>query len=183
MSIEIEKKYRLAEGEVQRIEDAVAAIAANYDGEQFEENTIYGGGPLDATGAVLRIRRIGDRAILTYKRRLKDDSTFKRQIEHESEFANVDGLRAIIESLGFEARIVYEKRRKTWTIGDAEVVLDELPFGRFLEIEGSEISIAEVERLLGLSDATVEPETYPALTVKAGVGAGDVIESRFTEKD
>jgi adenylate cyclase, class 2 len=180
MSIEIEKKYRLGDEDVSRIEDALAAAAAPFEGERFEENTIYGGGLLDSARAILRIRRIGDRGILTYKRRIEDDSTFKRQVEHESEFADVEGLRAIISSLGFDPRVVYEKRRKTWRLNGAEVVLDELPFGRFVEIEGTEASILEVEQLLGLDEAAVEHETYPNLTVKAGIRSGARFESRFT---
>jgi len=42
----------------------------------------------------------------------------------------------------FQPALVYEKRRTRWKIGTAEIALDELAFGLFMEIEGSEKEIA-----------------------------------------
>ena len=66
---------------------------------------------------------------------------------------------------------------------DVEVVLDELPFGLFAEIEGEENSIREVEEQLGLADAEAEMATYPELTSRYGEQRGDMIEARFPIAD
>jgi adenylate cyclase class IV len=67
----------------------------------------------------------------------------------------------------------------TWRVGGAEVVLDELPFGQFLEIEGTEDSIREVEELLSLTGAQVETSSYPELTRRHGIKQGDMIVAKF----
>ena len=110
----------------------------------------------DEMNAVLRIRRTQDRTILTFKKRILNDSDIKHQIEHESEFADEKEVREIIKNLGFVPRIVYEKRRSTWDLPEAEIVLDTLPFGEFVEIEGPIAAIKNVEKLLGIVDLTVE---------------------------
>ena len=179
MAIEIEKKYRLSEEQKQFVLDALEDLQAEYKGEDFEENTIYGGGILDETLAVLRVRKTQDKTILTFKRRIQNDFDVKQQIEHETEIANAEEIENIIENLGFVPRLVYEKRRKTWNFRQVEIVLDELPFGLFMEIEGSITEIAEAEMLLEIEDFETEHETYPRLTVKFGERNGDLFEARF----
>ena len=75
--------------------------------------------------------------------------------------------------------MVYEKYRKSWRLGDVEVVLDELPFGLYMEIEGSIEDIIEAEKLLAIEDLEPEPSGYPGLTTKFGNQVGDVWEARF----
>lgn len=179
MAIETEKKYRLDEVRARSVEEELAEAGAVYAGEDLEENTIYGGGILDETLSVLRIRTTQKGATLTFKRRIANDLAVKKQLEYESEFANVEELREIIKNLGFTPRIVYEKRRKKWHLPDAEVVIDLLPFGMFMEIEGTVTAIRKAEIILGLEDLEAEHETYPRLTVQFGKNAGGVAEARF----
>ena len=54
-------------------------------------------------------------------------------------------LEFILEALGYYPALVYEKRRETWRLGETEIVVDELPFGLFMEIEGAEKSIKELK--------------------------------------
>jgi len=182
LGIEIEKKYHLTTEQARYVEDELAAVAASFIGEEFEENTIYGGGVLDDLAPILRIRRIGSKSILTFKRRIQNGSDVKHQIEHESEISDPESIAAILLELKFSARIVYEKRRKTWRFKNVEIVLDELPFGLFMEIEGSITQISEAEMILGIEDFEVEPQTYPRLATKLGKKVGDVIEARFENK-
>jgi len=181
MAIEIEKKYKLTADQTQYVEDELASVAANFVGEDFEENTIYGGGILDEQLAILRIRTTEKKTTMTYKRRIQNPSDAKHQIEHESEISDRASVAAIFSELGFSPRIVYEKRRKTWKIRNTEVVLDELPFGRYMEIEGSITEIKEAEMILGIEDFEVEQETYPRLTVRLGTNNGSVVEARFAK--
>jgi adenylate cyclase class 2 len=45
---------------------------------------------------------------------------------------------------------VYEKYRATFQLNRVEVVLDEMPFGYFVELEGSERAIRSAADVLGL---------------------------------
>ncbi|PYS48611.1 MAG: class IV adenylate cyclase [Acidobacteria bacterium] len=179
MSIEVEKKYRLTREQREELVRRLSESGATSEGEEFEENTLYSGGGLDLSKQVLRLRRVGRRAILTYKERYESSSAIKRQREDETEVKDAEAISAILDALGFKPALVYEKRRATWRLANAEVVVDELPFGFFAEIEGEEKSIREVEEQLGLADAEAEMATYPALTRQFGVKHDGVIEARF----
>lgn len=181
MGIEIEKKYRLTSDQAAWVEDELASVAADYIGEEFEENSIYGGGVLDEMRAILRIRRTETRNILTLKRRIEDAFDAKQQIEYESEVSDPESIAEILTELKFVPRIVYEKRRKTWRFRQVEIVLDELPFGLYMEIEGAVTDIKEAEIMLGIEDFEVEPETYPRLARRMGVDTGSVVEARFVK--
>ena len=180
MAIEIEKKYRLTREEVEplrgRLEEAGAEGGG---GAEFEENVIYTGPGLDPARRVLRLRRKGKRALFTFKERDPSSSAVKRQREEETEVADADALAAILEALGYSPALVYEKRRQTWRLAGTEVVIDELPFGLFVEIEGEEADILNAERLLRLDGAEGVHEPYPALTLRHGTKRGDVVEARF----
>lgn len=179
MPVEIEKKYRLTKDQRGAVITRLGQVGQGSPGEEFEENTLYSGGVLDARPCVLRLRRVGEKAILTYKERYPSKSPIKHQQEDETEVADAEALSAILHALGFEPAVIYEKRRATWQVGQAEVVVDELPFGLFMEIEGSEEEIARVESLLAIEALQAEAETYPQLTLKHGKRNGDVVEARF----
>jgi adenylate cyclase class 2 len=180
MGIEIEKKYRLGSGERERLSARLVEAGAEHVASDFEENTIYTGGNLVPGRSVLRVRRIEGKAILTYKERFPSDSAVKRQREEETNVENAEALAAILDALGFEPVVVYEKRRETWRLAGAIVVVDELPFGLFAEIEGEEQTIKEAERLLRLEDAEAEMATYPQLSLQHGQRKGSTTEARFS---
>ena len=179
MGVEIEKKYRLTDEQFSAVQEALAEFGAEYVGEDFEENSIYGGGALDERRAILRIRRTAGKTFLTFKERIDNDLAIKHQTEHETAVDDAAELARIVEALGFEVRVVYEKRRKTWKFRSVEVVLDELPFGRFMEIEGTVMTIAEAEMLLGAEEFEAVHESYPALTWNLGQRKGNRVEARF----
>ena len=177
--IEVEKKDRLTATEREQVLQRLKEAGAEDRGEEFEENTIYGGGVLEGTNSIVRIRRTQDRSFLTFKRRLTNQSDVKEQIEFETEVADADAAANIVSELGLFPGLVYEKRRKTWLIRDVEVVVDELPFGLFMEIEGSVTGIKEVEILLGIEHLETEHDTYPRLTARHGKNIDGRIEARF----
>lgn len=92
---------------------------------------------------------------------------------------NPDAAHAIVSALGFRIGLVYEKRRVRWNVGKAVVVIDELPFGLFMEIEASEREIERVEKLLAAETLPPVMETYPSLTVKLGKERKGIFEARF----
>ena len=91
-------------------------------------------------------------------------------------------LATILDALAYSPTLVYEKRRATWRLGATEVVIDELPFGWFVEIEGPEEAINAAEQQLELAAAEVEHATYPELTARFGRTRGAILEARFSEQ-
>jgi adenylate cyclase, class 2 len=179
MALEIEKKYQLTKDETARITAALERSDAVFAGEDVEENIIYISAALKGKQAVLRLRRIGPKTILTYKERLPQKSGIKQQIEHETEVTDFAAAAQIFTALGFAPALVYEKRRRTWQLDDVEVMVDQLPFGLYMEIEGPAEAIMHAEKFLNLENAQVVHETYPQLTAKLGKPNGTVIEARF----
>jgi len=182
MAIEIEKKYRLRDGDAARIRAKLDELGAEFVGEVFEQNLVYRAVSGNGRSAILRIRKIGDSAVLTYKEDVTDANAaagLKQKIEHETAVADAEAAENIVASLGHRLTLVYEKRRKIFRFVDTEVVLDELPFGSFMEIEASPESIAAAEKLLEAETLEPEPQSYPALTVKFGREKDRVFEARF----
>jgi adenylate cyclase class 2 len=88
---------------------------------------------------LLRLRQ--DTAVtLTYKGTPKNlpQSEAKVREELEVTVSDFDTLAEIFARLGFDPVVVYEKYRETFTWQDVEIVLDELPYGNFIELEGEE---------------------------------------------
>lgn len=184
MPIEIEKKYRLTADQVEPLRRRLVGAGAEGGGAaEFEENVVYAGPGLDPGRRALRLRRFepgGRRALFTFKERDLSGSAVKHQREDETEVSDADALAAILEALGYRPALVYEKRRETWRLAGTEVVLDELSFGLFVEIEGAEADILKAEKLLGLDGNAGVHEPYPALTLRHGVEKDGVVEARFT---
>src|SRR6266550_5874684 len=150
MSLEIEKKYRLSKKQREEVLQRLPKIGAKRKGEEFEVNTLYAGDSLELGRSVLRLRRVGARGILTYKERFPTRSSIKHQREDETQVDDPEAMELILEALGFTRALVYEKRRDTWRLGKIEIVIDELPFGLFMEIEGTEQGIRDVESKLAI---------------------------------
>lgn len=182
MGTEIEKKYRLTAERVESLRTRLRELAGEpARGVEFEENTIYAGANLGAGVRTLRLRRVGERAVLTLKEREPSADAIKRQHEEETEVADADVMDAILRALGYAPALVYEKRRETWHMGGVEIVVDELPFGLFAEIEGDAETILAAELKLNLADAEAEHATYPALARTKGKLNGAAIEARFEQ--
>ena len=177
--IEIEKKYRIDAAESESLDLRLHELGAEYRGETAEENIIFSNDHLEAIDAVLRLRKVGSRTLLTFKRRIPGDEAIKSQVEEETEVADVKATERIILALGLRRKLVYEKHRRIWRFNDTEIVLDELPFGHFMEIEAPKEKIRVVEGLLGIEGHEAVVDTYPALTARFGTKVGSVIEARF----
>jgi len=181
MSIEIEKKYRLTRKQRDEVLRRLPELGAKHLGSDFEENVLYAGDALESGRAVLRLRRVGKDAILTYKERFPSRSDIKHQREDETRIDDPDAMELILDALGFTPALVYEKRRETWVLDQTEIVVDELSFGLFMEIEGTEQGIRELENKLGIKGLKTEMATYPQLTLKHGREEGGVIAARFRD--
>lgn len=124
---------------------------------------------------VLRLRR--DKAAhLTYKdgTQFEDGALSRREIEFTVD--DFDSARQFIEALGYEIVFIYEKYRTTYDLpmadpgsfGDREklkmrLMLDELPYGDFVEIEGNLDQLKPVARQIGLNWDDAIPASYHEL--------------------
>ena len=177
--IEVEKKFRLTKRQRDAVLKRLPAVGAELESEDFEENTLFRGQTLEIASCVLRLRRAGGKATLTYKKGLPGASSIKQRREEETTVADPEAMEAILIALGFTPALVYEKRRQTWRLGNTEVVIDVLPFGLFMEIEGRVSDIKAAERKLALKGLRAEHSTYPQLAAKHGKAYDGLIESRF----
>jgi adenylate cyclase, class 2 len=179
MPIEIEKKYKLTQKQRRAIEQRMRDLSLVPGRIEHEENTIFRGGALDKPGCALRLRRVNGRAILTFKQRRPGRSPIKHQEEQEVTVADADAMARILGKLNLRPGLVYEKHRTRWQVGNAKVVMDELPFGLFMEIEAPVREIKRVEKIIGAADLPAVMETYPTLTRLLGKENRGVIEARF----
>ncbi len=104
-------------------------------------------GALTASGQVLRLRQ-DSQITLTYKRRLSSE---ERQ-EIEVEVDDLAAAQALLEALGFRLFSCYEKYRETFLLDPVKVMLDEMPYGCFVEVEGPSLqAVARAAADLGLA--------------------------------
>jgi len=118
----------------------------------YEENLLFDtpDEQLTRQGRVLRLRR-DQRNRITYKELpAQHDPDFKVRHEFEVEVSDFTQAYTILEKLGFAPALRYEKYRETFSYQGAEIVLDEVPFGIFMEIEAPREVIRSIATALGL---------------------------------
>lgn len=99
---------------------------------------------------VLRLRQ-DQSATLTFKSAADPTSEVSSRQEIEFEVGDFDTARRFLQALGYEVSIIYEKYRTTYQLNDCLLMLDEMPYGNFLEIEGADpAAIKKVADLLQL---------------------------------
>jgi adenylate cyclase class 2 len=106
---------------------------------------------LSMQGKLLRLRQDAT-ARLTYKGEPQTaiDSEARVREEVEIEVGDFQTTLKLLKRVGFEPKQIYEKYRETFIFGRVEVVLDEMPFGDFVELEGEDASLRAAAGALGL---------------------------------
>jgi adenylate cyclase class 2 len=168
--VEVEIKLRV--GSVAEMRRRLARAGARRLGRRREEDTLYDtrAGTLKRRGELLRLRRRGGRALVTYKGRQAANRRYKMRCEIEFGVSNPDGFRAALEALGFRPWFRYEKYRTSYRLPrlpGLAVELDETQIGTFLELEGAPKAIDRAARLLGYGPADYLVVTYYALFLQA----------------
>jgi adenylate cyclase class 2 len=88
---------------------------------------------------------------VTYKGPGVEQDGAQRRQELEFTVSDFNTAQAVFEALGYQVVVMYEKYRTTYVLGTVLVVLDEMPYGSFIEIEGPDgESIQKAARQLGL---------------------------------
>jgi len=119
----------------------------------FERNLRYDlpDGGLRAKGEVLRLRQDTE-SHLTFKgaSRLTDGIITRPELEFT--VSDFESARKFLEALGYRQVAVYEKYRAVYELGACHIMLDELPYGDFTEIEGPDSeTIRKMADLLDLN--------------------------------
>lgn len=112
---------------------------------------------LSQAGMVLRLRT-DPRATLTLKRPRPEALA---RDEYEVEVGQAEAAQSILEQLGYELIAIYEKVRTEYTMAESAIMLDELPFGNFVELEGPSGSSVQGRAVaLGLDWERRVPHSY-----------------------
>ena len=133
---ELEVKFYLQD--LPRMENRLVEAGAQLiQPRVFERNLRFDtlDGSLTREQRVLRLRQ-DVRAHLTYKGPADPQVAVSARQEIEFGVDDFNAAQQLLEALGYQVSVMYEKFRTTYHFQATEVVLDEMPFGNFLEIEG-----------------------------------------------
>ncbi len=98
---------------------------------------------------------------MTYKRGVE---RFESRIEIELRVDEFNKARHFLEALGYQVMHEYEKYRETFRLDSTNIMLDELPFGCFIEIEADSIEAVQAKATeIGFRWEQRVQETYLAL--------------------
>jgi adenylate cyclase class 2 len=120
-------------------------------------------GELREQGSALRLRRYAGGALLTWKGARLEDPRLKIRPELETALEDPEAMAGILAAIGFQPFRTMVKSRSLWRRGELEACLDETPFGRYLELEGSPEAIQEALEQLGLAGSPIERRSYATL--------------------
>lgn len=149
--LETEVKFHLPFPET--IRSRIQEADAQFAGRSFEKNIRFEDDAcsLMKKKALLRLRKTESRIELTYKGEPPEKNMdFKVHRELEVTVSDFDTTASILKELGFHEEQIYEKYRETWNLDETVVCMDNMPFGDFLEIEGSPENIRKTAASLGL---------------------------------
>ena len=151
---------------LKRVEERIRALGArSIQARVYEVNLRYDlpDGSLRQGGKVLRLRQ-DERARLTYKGPSQRSDGVLSRVEFETTLDDFESGRKILEALGYIPVATYEKYRSTYELGELHIMLDELPYGDFVEIEGPDVAVLQkASEELGLDFSAAIPASYLAL--------------------
>ncbi|MCK4531796.1 MAG: class IV adenylate cyclase, partial [Candidatus Aenigmarchaeota archaeon] len=127
--------------------------------EGLEHNSVFDNGELRGKGFLLRLRNFNDRNVLTFKTGITKGE-FKEANETEIEVSDFQRMKAVLESLGYGVSWVYEKKTTHFILNGTKISLDRIPFGTYMEIEGTRKGIRDVIEKLGLDPEKGITKTY-----------------------
>jgi adenylate cyclase class 2 len=151
MAQEIEVKFALKERKT--IVSRLHALGAEqlYP-ETFEDNIVLDRrGELRTKGALLRVRKFGRYALVTFKGPVAFEGGVKTREEVQTSVESFEVAIQLFDSLGYKPVFRYQKFREVWRVKNVEVVLDRTPIGDYFEIEGALEMIRTVAEDLGMN--------------------------------
>ncbi len=131
----------------------------------FEYNLRYDDpeGSLQRERKVLRLRKFDDTR-LTFKGPGENVGGALARTEIELIVNDFENAKLFLAGLGYHIAAIYEKYRAIYELDGALITLDELPYGRFVEIEAESLeAITTLARKLGLKPKNAIPASYQGL--------------------
>lgn len=158
---ELEIKFYLSKPK--RLKDRLAEVGARCIQERVYEINIRYDTPDQAlrnTGRLLRLRK-DTLARLTYKGPGEISGGARLREELEFTVSDFSTAQAFLLALGYQVVMIYEKYRTTYSLENVLVMIDEMPYGNFAEIEGPDgESIQAATQHLGLDWEARSLESY-----------------------
>ena len=153
-SNKLEQEVKFWLGQPAELEARLKALGAQLVQERIFELNLRFDNParqLSNAHKVLRLRQ-DQKVRLTFKGPGDLSRDICAREELEVEVSDFKTAQEILETLGYQVVVIYEKYRSAYNLEDIEVSLDEMPFGNFSEVEGpDEASIHAAADKLGLS--------------------------------
>jgi len=139
-TLEIEVKFLVED--LAAVRQRLLTLGATAHKPRVYERNIRFDNPWDGLrtqGKLLRLRQ-DTAARLTYKGEPETAVASEARVreELEVEVGDFQTTFDLLKHVGFEPKQIYEKYRETFVFGQVEVVLDELPYGDFVELEGDD---------------------------------------------
>jgi adenylate cyclase class 2 len=129
-------------------------------------------GALTRAHRVLRLR-MDQRAMLTYKGPAEPGLPVSVRQEIEVEVSSFTSTEHLLEALGYQLVIMYEKYRTTYQLDNVRITLDEMPYGTFIELEGPDAeSIQAVAEKTGLDWSARLVDSYLSLFTRLRTDRG-----------
>jgi adenylate cyclase class 2 len=170
--VEVEVKFhvqRLA-GISRRLEDLGAIVECR---RVLEHNLRFDTPDrrLERGHQALRLRQ--DSTItLTFKGPSRFQQGIRVRTEIETRVEDPARARLLLEALGYGVSFEYEKHRTTYALAETRIMLDELPYGDFVEIEGDPKAIQITAGRLGLRWEAAIQDSYLGLFEKLRIRRG-----------
>jgi adenylate cyclase class 2 len=116
-------------------------------------------------GALLRLREVKKRGVLTYKGPTDEGSLHKSRQEVESPVDHPKAVQFVLERLGYQPVFRYDKFRTEFERPGERgtATLDETPIGAYIELEGSPPWVDRTATKMGFSPADYITRSYGRL--------------------
>jgi len=159
----VEKEIKLNVIDLRRIESRLKDLGAELTQNRVLETNLRFDLPdhcLEREHKALRLR-FDTHARLTYKGPSALEGSVLTRTELEVDVDNFDTAVLLLDALGYIVTVKYEKYRTTYTVQGCQIMLDELPIGNFVEIEGQHSEVlAEIAQAIGLDARKAIPMSY-----------------------
>lgn len=160
--LEIEAKFKVRD--LDSLKNKLLDLGLESSGEVFYENVIFDYPDLRfrEKRITFRLRKKGDKCVITHKEPSGKESKLKIKKETEVEVDDFERTKHIINRLGYIDSFVYDKKREKFEGEGFEVVIDKNPFiGIYIEIEAdTEEIFFDVMNKLGFKDDEIIKENY-----------------------
>jgi adenylate cyclase class 2 len=164
---EIEAKFYIAD--LLSVQERLQHLGARLAHERTHEINLRfdtASGDLLRQLQVLRLRQ-DSQVRLTFKGPARTLEGARARQEIEFTVSDFSSAQAFLEALGYQVIMMYEKYRTTYEMDGMEILLDEMPYGSFLEIEGPDpAAMHRLAQALQIDWESAVADSYTALFEK-----------------